>query len=123
MADDMNPSSKPQLSARPSAMWLETVLRVDQIRTDTLTQLVQHWADPESREDVIAQLDALAEALASPREGELDSLVEHVEDAAGMDSAEVRVTRWDARRLRDELDVATRRSPVGLPVQRVRRAS
>ncbi|GAA3717863.1 hypothetical protein [Streptomyces tremellae] len=118
-----NFSSNPQLSARASADWLSVVLRVDQIRTDTLVQLVQHWADPDSREDVIAQLDALAEALAAPREGELDALVEHVEDAAAMDAAETRMTRAEAWRLAAELGAAARRSPIGLPVQRDRRAS
>ncbi|MFH9072741.1 hypothetical protein [Streptomyces alboflavus] len=103
----MNESTNPQLSFSLRADALAAILRVDQIRHDTLVSLVATWAsDDEARDDVIAQLDALAEAVASPREGELDALVEQVEDAAAMDDAQVEVDLAAALRLRDELDEA-----------------
>lgn len=104
MPAELPPSSKPPLSARLRSDWLTGILRVDLIRHHTLISLVASWVDDEAREDVVTQLDALAEAVSSPREGELDALVEHVEDAAGMDSAEVEIGLADALRLRDELD-------------------
>lgn len=101
-----NPSNEPQLSVRLRPDWLAGILRVDQIRRDTLVELVAHWGSDEAREDVIAQLDALAEAVTAPREGELDTLVQHVEDAAAMDDAETTLDLHTALRLRDELDAA-----------------
>ncbi|WP_327169507.1 hypothetical protein [Streptomyces subrutilus] len=111
MPADPNPpaAAQPQLSVRLGVTWLDVVLRVDRIRHDTLVSLVSTWSDPDARDDVIAQLDALAEAVASPREGELDALVEHVEDAAGMDDAEIRIDLHDALRLRAGLDAAVER--------------
>ncbi|QCX81116.1 hypothetical protein C9F11_37665 [Streptomyces sp. YIM 121038] len=100
----MTESSKPQLSFSLRSDWLAAYLRVDQIRHDTLVGLVAAWSDPDARDDVLAQLDALAETVASPREGELDALVEQVEGAAGMDDAQVEVRLDDALRLRAELD-------------------
>ena len=106
----MNHSSKPPLSVELGANHLHAVLRVDQIRTDTLVQLVQHWgSDPESREQVIAALDELAEVVGSvAREGELDAAVAQVEDVAAMDSAQVEVGAHDVRRLLGELSVVER---------------
>ncbi|MFD5632411.1 hypothetical protein [Streptomyces sp. NPDC127072] len=100
----MTESSKPQLSVTTGANALHGLLRVDGIRHDTLLTLVAAWSDPDARDDIITQLDALAEAVTSPREGELDALVEAVEGAAGMDTAQVEVAMPDLRRLRDELD-------------------
>jgi hypothetical protein len=100
----MNESSKPPLSFTTGSNRLHGVLRADQVRLDTLLSLVAGWEDPKTRDDVIAQLDALAEAVASPREGELDQLVEQVEDAAGMDTAHIEVRTPDLVRMRDELD-------------------
>jgi len=100
----MTESSKPQLSFTIGANALHGLLRSDQIRLDTLVGLVATWGDPEARDDIIAQLDALAEAVASPREGELDALVERVEEAAGMDTAHIEVRTPDLVRMRDELD-------------------
>ncbi len=100
----MNHSSKPQLSFSVGTNQLHGILRADQVRTDTLVSLVAHWADDDARDDVINQLDALAEALQSPREGELDALIERVEDAAAMHDAEVEVGMHELLRLRDELD-------------------
>lgn len=97
-------SSKPPLSVEVGANHLHAVLRVDQIRTDTLTQLVKGWADPDTRDEVLDALDALAETVASPvREGELDAAIEQVEDVAGMDTAHVEVGISDVRRLLAEL--------------------
>ncbi|MFJ2675074.1 hypothetical protein [Streptomyces sp. NPDC087525] len=105
MPADLTPSTKPPLSVRLRSDWLRGILRVDLIRHHTLIGLVQHWAEDDAREDVITQLDALAEAVASPREGEVDALTEAVEDAAAMDTAEIEISLADAVRLRDELDV------------------
>lgn len=100
----MNESSKPQLSFSLGSNHLHGILRADRIRTDTLVSLVAHWADPDARDDVITQLDALADAVQSPREGELDALIEQVEDAAGMDTAHIEVDMAELLRLRAELD-------------------
>lgn len=100
----MTESTNPQLSFSTSADWLTGLLRVDQIRRDTLASLATAWADDEGREQITAQLDALAEAVSSPREGELDALVEAVEGAAGMDEAHITVGMSDLLRLRAELD-------------------
>jgi hypothetical protein len=100
----MSDSSKPQLSFTTGANGLHGLLRADDLRLDTLIGLVATWDDPEAREDVINQLDALAEAVTSPREGELDALVQQVEDAAGMDTSHIEVKMPDLIRLRDELD-------------------
>lgn len=107
----MNHSQKPQLSFDVGGNHLHGVLRVDQIRSDTLVQLVQHWhSDDKARDEVIAALDGLADVVASPRrEGELDAALEDVEEAAAMDTAFVEVGVWDARRLLDELTEVVRR--------------
>ncbi|MBT2449439.1 hypothetical protein J7F03_20575 [Streptomyces sp. ISL-43] len=99
-----NPSREPGLSIRRDATWLSGILRADQIRHDTLVSLVATWGDPDARDDILAQLDALAEAVQSPREGELDHLLDAVEDAAGMDDAETGLDLTAALRLRGELD-------------------
>jgi hypothetical protein len=105
----MNKSSKPGMSFDLGANHLHGVARFDQIRTDTLTQLVQHWGDEQSREDVIAALDELAEIVHSVRRvGELDAAVEQVEDVAGMDTAHVEVDAFDVRRLLAELTAVER---------------
>jgi hypothetical protein len=100
----MNPSTNPDLSFELRADWLTGYLRADQIRTDTLVQLVSHWADPDARDDIIARLDQLAEIVQGPRrEGELDAAVEAVEEAAVMDTARIELTARAARRLMQEL--------------------
>lgn len=97
-------SNKPDLSFEVGGNHLHGVLRADRIRTDTLMQLVQHWAsDEQSRDDIIDALDALDELAAivsRPRsEGELDAAVEQIEDVAGMDTAQIEVGSRDVRRL------------------------
>jgi hypothetical protein len=100
----MNHSSKPDMSFNVGVNELHGLLRVDQIRTDTLTQLVQHWAEPRDRDAIIDALDELAAVVTGvAREGELDAAVEQVEDAAGMDTAQVTVGMHDVRRLLAEL--------------------
>ncbi|MEU2443508.1 hypothetical protein ABZ588_08310 [Streptomyces althioticus] len=97
-------SKKPPLSFETRVDDLAGVLRVDQIRTDTLVQLVQHWAEPKDRDAVIDALDELAAVVHSPRvEGALDAAVEAVESAAAMDAAQVDVPVTDVRRLLGEL--------------------
>lgn len=112
-------SSKPPLSFEVGANHLHSVLRVDAIRTDTLVQLVQHWADPQSRDDILDALDELAAIVGSPaREGELDAAIEQVEDVAAMDTAHVEVSIPDVRRLLAELGGVARRVLRLLPGQR-----
>ncbi|NED73323.1 hypothetical protein G3I51_13420 [Streptomyces sp. SID9944] len=97
-------STTPPLSIEARADWLTGYLRVDQIRTDTLTQLVQGWADPDVRDDVIEALDRLAGVVHGVRrEGELDAAVEEVEASASMDTARVEFTAGTGRRLMQEL--------------------
>jgi hypothetical protein len=105
----MNHSSKPQQSFSLGANHLHALLRVDQIRTDTLVSLVAGWADPDTRDDVIAALDELAAVVSGvAREGELDAAVEQVEDVAGMETAQVEVQIPDVRRLLAELTAVER---------------
>lgn len=107
----MNHSSKPGLSFNAGVNQLHGVLRVDQIRNETLVQLVQHWAEPKDRDAIIDALDELAAVVAGvAREGELDSALQEVEDAAGMDSAQVEVGMQDVRRLLAELAEVDRRT-------------
>ncbi|MFD4257776.1 hypothetical protein ACFWR9_09090 [Streptomyces sp. NPDC058534] len=102
-------SSKPQLSFETGATHLHGVLRADQIRTDTLTQLVQHWREPADRDAIIAALDELADVVHSPaREGELDAAVEQVEDVAAMDTAQIELPIPEVRRLLAELSEVAR---------------
>lgn len=97
-------SRKPQLSFEIRADHLTGVLRADQIRTDTLMQLVQHWADPKARDEILDALDELAAVVGSPaRGGELDAAIEQVEDVACMDTAQIEVAIPDVRRLLAEL--------------------
>lgn len=100
----MNVSKKPQLSFSTASTQLSGLLRADAIRRNTLLSLATAWADDESREQLEAQLDALADAMRSPREGELDALLENVEDAAAMDDAHTELPMADLLRLRDELN-------------------
>jgi hypothetical protein len=100
----MSHSSKPPLSFETGANGLHGVLRVDQIRTDTLVQLVQHWGDTKARDEILDALDELAAVVHSvAREGELDAAVEQIEDVAAMDTAHVEVDMFDVRRLLAEL--------------------
>ncbi|MBX9392214.1 hypothetical protein K4749_01035 [Streptomyces sp. TRM72054] len=103
-------STKPDMSFELGANHNHAVARFDQVRTDTLVQLVQHWhSDPDARDQVIAALDELADVVASPRrEGALDAAVQEIEDVSGMDSAQVEVNVRDSRRLAAELAAALR---------------
>ncbi|MFE0800131.1 hypothetical protein [Streptomyces sp. NPDC058812] len=103
-------STNPQLSFEPRSDWLAGYLRADQIRTDTLVQLVAKWADPDARDDVLDALDALAAVVqGTAREGELDAAVEGVEDAASMDTARVELDAFTVRRLTTELEPLARK--------------
>lgn len=103
-------STNPKLSFRTEADWLAGFLRADRIRLDTLVQLVAGWADEDTRDDVIAALDALAVVVQSPRaEGELDAAAEQVEDAAGMDYAQIPLDKTNALRLQGELATVVER--------------
>ena len=103
-------SSKPGMSFEVGANHLHGILRVDQIRTDTLVQLVQHWSNPDDRDAIITALDELSDVVHGvAREGELDAAVEQVEDVAAMDTAQVEVSMADVRRLLGELTAVARR--------------
>lgn len=103
-------SSKPPLSFELGTNHLHAVLRVDDIRRDTLVQLVAKWAEPDARDEVLDALDELAAVVTGvAREGELDAAIEQVEDVASMDTAQVEVSIPDARRLLDELAAVGRR--------------
>lgn len=105
----MNKSTKPGLSFDLGANHLHGVLRVDQIRTDTLVQLVAKWTEDDVRDEVIAALDELAEIVHSvAREGELDAAIEQIDDVAGMETAQVEVDAFDVRRLLAELGAVER---------------
>lgn len=104
MPDPTPAAQEPGLSVRVDATWLAGILRADQIRRDTLVSLAVAWGSDEGREDITLQLDALAEAMQAPREGELDHLINAVEGAAGMHDAETRIDLHTALRLRTELD-------------------
>jgi len=107
----VNHSSKPGMSFNVGVNELHGVARFDQIRTDTLIQLVQHWAEPKDRDAIIDALDELAAVVTGvAREGELDAAVEQVEDAAGMDTAQIQVGMHDIRRLLAELTEVERRT-------------
>lgn len=97
-------SSKPDLSFEVGTNHLHGVLRADQIRTHTLVQLVQHWADPQARDEILDALDELAAVVSGvAREGELDAVIAQVEDVASMDTAQVEVSIPDVRRLLAEV--------------------
>lgn len=107
----MNHSSKPGLSFNVGVNQLHGVLRVDQIRNETLIQLVQHWAEPKDRDAVIDALDELAAVVTGvAREGELDAAIEQIEDTASMDDAQIQIGAHDIRRLLAELTEVERRT-------------
>lgn len=107
----MNHSTNPPLSVTLGANHLHGVLRADQVRTDTLMQLVAKWADDDVRDDVIAALDELAAVVRGvAREGELNAALEQVEDTASMDTAHIEIDMFDTRRLLGELKAVERRT-------------
>ncbi|MFF5842174.1 hypothetical protein ACFY74_11975 [Streptomyces massasporeus] len=100
----MSQSTNPQLSFELRSDWLAGHLRADQIRNDTLVQLVAKWADPDARDEALDALDNLAAIVQSTaREGELDAAIEAVESAASMETARIEIDGWTARRLFAEL--------------------
>lgn len=102
-------SSVPPLSFELRPDHLKAYLRVDKIRTDTLVSLVAGWADPDTRDDVIAALDQLADVVQGPRgEGELDAALEEVEGVASMDTARIEFMPRTSRRLYQELTTVAR---------------
>ena len=122
-------STNPPLSFEARSDWLAGYLRVDQIRTDTLTQLVAGWGDDDTRDEVIEALDALAATVRGVRrEGELGAAIEEIEAAASMDTARVEIDGRTAVRLLSELRTVARRlnrfNPLGRTApQAVRRSA
>lgn len=99
-----NESTNPQLSIYLRSDWLAGFLRADRVRFDTLVQLVAGWSDPDTRDEIIQHLDALAEVVSKPQHSaDLDSAVEAVEGAAGMDIAQVPIDANTAARLTREV--------------------
>jgi hypothetical protein len=93
---------------------LHGVARFDQIRLDTLVQLVAKWGEPGARDEVIDALDELAGIVHSVRrEGELDAAIEQVEDVACMETAHIEIGKPDVRRLLAELAEVDRRLSKG----------
>lgn len=125
----MTESTNPPLSFEARADWLKGYLRADQVRTDTLTQLVAGWADDDVRDAVIEELDKLAAVVqGARREGELDAAIEEVESAASMDTARVEIDGRTAQRLYGELFRVVRRlgrfNPLGrVPARAGRRSA
>jgi len=97
--------TNPDLSIRLRSDWLAGILRVDAIRRDTLIQLVQHWnSDPDSRDQVIAALDDLADAVTRQEHPDrLQDFCESVEEFAAMEHAEEELSRDCVNRLFREL--------------------
>lgn len=122
-------STCPDLSFELRSDHLKGYLRVDRIRTDSLTQLVDKWEDPDVRDDVIAALDHLADVMkGARREGELDAAIEEIEGVASMDTARIEIDGRTAGRLWNELGGVAKKlrrfNPAPLaPWQRDRRAS
>lgn len=106
-----NESTNPDLSIYTRVDWLAGFLRADRIRLDTLVQLAAALGDDTTRDDVLEALDELASVVQSahPSEGVLDAAVEAVEDAAGMDTAQVPIDKATALRLSGELATVTER--------------
>lgn len=106
-----NESTNPDLSFSSRADWLAGFLRADRIRLDAFVQLVASWNEPGARADIITRLDELAEIVASPQppEGAVDAAVEAIEDAAGMDTAQVPIDKVHALRLLGELNTLAER--------------
>ncbi|MEE1814262.1 hypothetical protein PUR59_04400 [Streptomyces sp. SP18ES09] len=105
-----NESTNPDLSIYSRPDWLAGFLRADRIRLDTLVQLVASWSDPDARDDIIEALDYLAVVVSSTQdEGTLDAAVEIVEDAAGMDTAQVPIDKTHVLRLLGELNTVAER--------------
>lgn len=102
-------STNPPLSFELRSDHLKGYLRADQIRTDTLVQLVAGWADPDTRDDVIDALDQLASVVHGVRgEGELDAAIEEIEGVASMDTARIEFMPKTSRRLYRELTAVAR---------------
>jgi hypothetical protein len=105
-----NDSTNPDLSFHSRADWLAGFLRADRIRLDTLVQLVAGWDDEDTRDKILDALDELAKVASRPRaEGALDAAVEAVEDAAGMDTAQVPIDKTHTLRLLGELNTLAER--------------
>lgn len=103
-------STNPPLSFETRTDWLKGYLRADDVRNDTLVSLVAGWADPDTRDDVIAELDKLAAVVQGiAREGELDAAVEAIEGVASMDTARIEIDGVTAKRLFGELYKVARR--------------
>lgn len=106
-----NESTNPDLSITTRVDWLAGFVRADRIRLDTLVQLAAALGDDTTRDDVLAALEDLTALVktAHPAGPALDAAVEAVEDAAGMDLAQVPIDAKTAVRLSNELATVTER--------------
>jgi len=120
----------PELSARIDASWMSVLLRVDQIRTDTLRAIAEAWA--ENPDMVAGILDRLAEAATFGPVGAWEAAALDAEADLQMDMPETALSEIQAEQLADELSAAARatlsarlRGPrlVELPAQQNRSAA
>jgi hypothetical protein len=124
----VNPQ-QPGLSFSTDPAWTVGRLRADRIRRGTLTGLVADWHETDQhgvsgRDATIAALDALAEAVRSPRdEHEVDARVDDVETAAGLDYVVLDLDLGSLLQLRDGLDEAIRRLARFNPAEATRKVS
>jgi hypothetical protein len=104
------------LGITPPAIGRPPRLRADRIRRDTLTALAQALREDHdgSLQDA---LDALVDAIESPRDSEgaeIDALVADIEDLAGMGRADMPLTPGDVEQLAEQAAAAL--APVLRPV-------
>jgi hypothetical protein len=96
------------LGITPSALARPARLRADRIRHDTLTALARALREDHDG-SVQNALDALMDAVGSPRDGEgaeVDARVADVEDLAGMGRPEMPLTAGDVRQLAEQAAAA-----------------
>lgn len=94
-------------------------LRGDGFRTSDLVTLAQALYD-DPRNDLLEALRELGRiASANPSDGEIDDLIDDVETIAGMDRAEIDLSRAELDQLaREAAGAVDRLTPKGVPSQR-----
>lgn len=112
------------LTIRLRADRITPYLRADQIRTSDLVALGKALYD-DPRNDLLEALRELGRvASANPSDGEIDDLIGDVETHAGMDRAEIDLSRAELDQLAQEAaGVVDRLTPKGVPSQHERGAA
>ncbi|MEE6264936.1 hypothetical protein V2E29_04645 [Streptomyces diastatochromogenes] len=105
--------SAADLSARLDGLGLSIVLRVDEIRAETLDQLSRAWADdPTAVTDALDRLAAVVQRTTDPDDdtgwhpAAVDAARDDLETVAGLDAAEVTLRHDTAVALADQLHTA-----------------